>query len=213
MTELRKRMIECLQLRGLSARTQDMYVRAVRHLAERQLRARYKQAFLGVAWAIIPPVVMTVVLSLFVRLDFNGRRHRCFFFIRLCKSERFVPVHFTKCVICPGKNPSCLLALFGNRDARINQLNSRFQLGYLKWQFGIPGGLQEAHYTVRSIEADQHLITHLPLVGFFPQDVGNFFDLHNVIRMGPSLLITEQETEEEEQHEIPHRLSFRDQIA
>ena len=34
MTELRKRMIECLQLRGLSERTQDSYVRAVRQLAE-----------------------------------------------------------------------------------------------------------------------------------------------------------------------------------
>jgi Phage integrase, N-terminal SAM-like domain/Phage integrase family len=34
MTELRQRMIECLQLRGLSARTQEMSVRAVRQLAE-----------------------------------------------------------------------------------------------------------------------------------------------------------------------------------
>lgn len=34
MTELRKRMIESLQLRGLSERTQEMYVRAVRQLAE-----------------------------------------------------------------------------------------------------------------------------------------------------------------------------------
>ena len=34
MTELRKSMIECLQLRGLSERTQDSYVRAVRQLAE-----------------------------------------------------------------------------------------------------------------------------------------------------------------------------------
>jgi site-specific recombinase XerD len=34
MTELRKRMIECLQLRGLSERTQEMYVRAVRQLAQ-----------------------------------------------------------------------------------------------------------------------------------------------------------------------------------
>ena len=33
MTELQKRMIECLQLRGLSERTQDAYVRAVRQLA------------------------------------------------------------------------------------------------------------------------------------------------------------------------------------
>jgi len=34
MTELRQRMIEYLQLRGLSERTQEMYVRAVRQLAE-----------------------------------------------------------------------------------------------------------------------------------------------------------------------------------
>src|SRR6266849_2345477 len=34
MTELRKRMIECLQLRGLAERTQESYVRAVRQLAE-----------------------------------------------------------------------------------------------------------------------------------------------------------------------------------
>ena len=34
MTDLRKRMIECLQLRGLSARTQEAYVRAVRQLAK-----------------------------------------------------------------------------------------------------------------------------------------------------------------------------------
>jgi len=34
MTELRKRMIECLQLRGLSERTQEAYVRAVRQLAK-----------------------------------------------------------------------------------------------------------------------------------------------------------------------------------
>lgn len=34
MTPLRQRLIEDLQLRGLSERTQEMYVRAVRHLAE-----------------------------------------------------------------------------------------------------------------------------------------------------------------------------------
>ena len=33
MTELRKRMIECLQLRGLAGRTQEAYTRAVRQLA------------------------------------------------------------------------------------------------------------------------------------------------------------------------------------
>ena len=39
----------------------------VRALAERQLRARYKQAILGFAWALIPPVVLMVVLSIFVQ--------------------------------------------------------------------------------------------------------------------------------------------------
>ena len=39
MTELRKRMIESLQLRGLSARTQESYVRAVRQLAEHYHRS------------------------------------------------------------------------------------------------------------------------------------------------------------------------------
>ena len=34
MTELRKRMIESLQLRGMSERTQEAYVRAVRQLAD-----------------------------------------------------------------------------------------------------------------------------------------------------------------------------------
>ena len=34
MTKLRQRMIEDLQLRGMSERTQEMYVRAVRQLAE-----------------------------------------------------------------------------------------------------------------------------------------------------------------------------------
>jgi integrase/recombinase XerD len=34
LTELRRSMIEGLQLRGLSARTQKMYVRAVRQLAQ-----------------------------------------------------------------------------------------------------------------------------------------------------------------------------------
>lgn len=34
MTELRQKMIECLQLNGLSERTQEAYVRAVRQLAE-----------------------------------------------------------------------------------------------------------------------------------------------------------------------------------
>jgi hypothetical protein len=35
MTEFRQKMIEALQLKGLSERTQEAYVRAVRQLAER----------------------------------------------------------------------------------------------------------------------------------------------------------------------------------
>lgn len=39
MTELRQRMIECLQLRGLAERTQEAYVRAVRQLSEHYHKA------------------------------------------------------------------------------------------------------------------------------------------------------------------------------
>ena len=38
----------------------------VRALVERQLRARYKQALLGFAWALIPPVAMMIVMTVFV---------------------------------------------------------------------------------------------------------------------------------------------------
>ena len=36
-------------------------------LGERELRARYKQAFLGFAWSVISPVVLMVVFTLFFR--------------------------------------------------------------------------------------------------------------------------------------------------
>jgi site-specific recombinase XerD len=39
MSELRKRMIECLQLRGLAERTQEAYTRAVRQLAAHDHKA------------------------------------------------------------------------------------------------------------------------------------------------------------------------------
>jgi hypothetical protein len=45
MTQLRQRMIECLQLRGLSERTQESYVQAVRQLAEHYHKSRDLQRF------------------------------------------------------------------------------------------------------------------------------------------------------------------------
>ena len=39
----------------------------IRSLAERDLRARYKQTSLGFAWAIVPPVGLLIVFSLFVK--------------------------------------------------------------------------------------------------------------------------------------------------
>ena len=47
MTELRKRMIETLQLRGMSERTQQAYVRAVRQLVN-SLAALHCTRLLGV---------------------------------------------------------------------------------------------------------------------------------------------------------------------
>ncbi len=39
----------------------------VRTLAERELRARYKQAALGLAWAVVTPVILMLVFTLFFR--------------------------------------------------------------------------------------------------------------------------------------------------
>jgi ABC-type polysaccharide/polyol phosphate export permease len=59
----------------------------LRTLAERELRARYKQAVLGFGWAIITPVVLMVVLSLvFPRLadmDTQGAPYPLFVYLGL----------------------------------------------------------------------------------------------------------------------------------
>jgi len=39
----------------------------IRTLAERELRVRYKQAILGLAWAFITPLALTLVFSVFIR--------------------------------------------------------------------------------------------------------------------------------------------------
>jgi ABC-type polysaccharide/polyol phosphate export permease len=59
----------------------------LRTLAERELRVRYKQAVLGVAWAVVTPVVMMVVFSLFIgrvaRVDTGGAPYALFVFLGL----------------------------------------------------------------------------------------------------------------------------------
>lgn len=74
---------------GLGASIQELW-RArelIRALVERQLRARYKQALLGVAWAIIPPLVLTVAMSLFVQrvvsIDTRGTPYPLFAYVAL----------------------------------------------------------------------------------------------------------------------------------
>jgi ABC-type polysaccharide/polyol phosphate export permease len=39
----------------------------IRSVAERDIRVRYKQASLGVAWAVLAPLAMMLVLTLFIR--------------------------------------------------------------------------------------------------------------------------------------------------
>lgn len=59
----------------------------LRTLAERELRARYKQAVLGFGWAVITPVVLMVVLSLVfprvARIDTGGAPYPLFVYLGL----------------------------------------------------------------------------------------------------------------------------------
>jgi ABC-type polysaccharide/polyol phosphate export permease len=59
----------------------------IRTLAERDLRARYKQAALGFAWAIVPPVLLMVVFSLvftrFAKIDSHGAPYVLFSYLGL----------------------------------------------------------------------------------------------------------------------------------
>jgi len=59
----------------------------LRTLAERELRVRYKQALLGFAWAVVTPVVMMTVFSLFIgrvaRVDTGGAPYPLFAFLGL----------------------------------------------------------------------------------------------------------------------------------
>jgi ABC-type polysaccharide/polyol phosphate export permease len=59
----------------------------VRTLAEREIRARYKQAFLGASWAVITPIVLMVVFTLFLkrvaRIDTLGVPYPLFSYLGL----------------------------------------------------------------------------------------------------------------------------------
>ena len=59
----------------------------VRSLAERELRARYKQAILGAAWAIVTPVMFMVVFTLFIKrvavVPTNGVPYPLFIYVGL----------------------------------------------------------------------------------------------------------------------------------
>ncbi|HWJ50813.1 MAG TPA: hypothetical protein VNR42_07325, partial [Solirubrobacteraceae bacterium] len=56
-------------------------------LAERDLRVRYKQAVLGIAWAVITPVVMMVAFSLllnrFAKVNTGGAPYALFSYLGL----------------------------------------------------------------------------------------------------------------------------------
>ena len=59
----------------------------IRTLAEREIRARYKQAFLGASWAVITPIVLMIVFSLFLkrvaRIDTHGVPYPLFSYLGL----------------------------------------------------------------------------------------------------------------------------------
>lgn len=59
----------------------------VRTLAERELRVRYKQAVLGFAWAIVPPLVLMLVFTVFfrrvARIDTEGAPYHLFAYLGL----------------------------------------------------------------------------------------------------------------------------------
>lgn len=59
----------------------------VRTLAEREMRARYKQAALGLAWAVLTPLALMVVLTLFIqrvaRFDTGGVPYPLFTYVAL----------------------------------------------------------------------------------------------------------------------------------
>ena len=59
----------------------------IRTLAEREIRARYKQAYLGASWAVITPIILMVVFTLFLKrvanIDTGGVPYPLFSYVGL----------------------------------------------------------------------------------------------------------------------------------
>ena len=72
---------------GASLRELWLSRELIRSLAERDLRARYNQAFLGFAWAILTPVALMVVFTVFfqgvAKIDTGGVPYALFAYVGL----------------------------------------------------------------------------------------------------------------------------------
>ncbi len=72
---------------GASMRELWRFRELLRTLAEREYRVRYKQAFLGFAWAVITPVVLMLVFTVFLRrvarVDTQGAPYPLFSYLGL----------------------------------------------------------------------------------------------------------------------------------
>jgi ABC-type polysaccharide/polyol phosphate export permease len=69
------------------------YQELIINFALREIKAKYKQAFLGITWAIIQPIVlmgmMTVVFSYFARIPSEGLPYPLFLFVALLPWQLF----------------------------------------------------------------------------------------------------------------------------
>lgn len=69
------------------------YRELIMNFALREIKAKYKQAFLGVTWAIIQPLVlmgmMTIVFSYFARIPSEGLPYPLFLFVALLPWQLF----------------------------------------------------------------------------------------------------------------------------
>ena len=98
MTDLQKRMIECLQLRGMSDRTQEAYVRAVRQLAHHYHKSpdliteeELRQYFLYIKnvknWARATTTIALCAIKFFIEWTL-GRKWTLFELVRPAREKK-----------------------------------------------------------------------------------------------------------------------------